>query len=151
MSPRRVRAESDAVGRQDRQLEITVDGEPVAGIAGQTIAGVMLAAGRLTWRRGRSGAPRGVFCGIGVCFDCLVTVGAERDVRACRRRACDGDVVTTQTRGPVPGGPQDAKTAAVSPGQGAAEDAESLSGPGPVRHPARTDHEKSDAPGTGEK
>ncbi|MEU8569240.1 (2Fe-2S)-binding protein, partial [Streptomyces pathocidini] len=98
MSPRRVRAEYDLAGRQDRPLRITVDGEPVDGVAGQTIAGVLLAAGRLAWRRGRSGAPRGVFCGIGVCFDCLVTVGDERDVRACRRRARDGDAVTTQTR-----------------------------------------------------
>jgi D-hydroxyproline dehydrogenase subunit gamma len=98
VSPRRVRAESDVVGRQERPLRITVDGEPVDGIAGQTIAGVLLAADRPAWRRGRSGAPRGVFCGIGVCFDCLVTVGDERDVRACRRRVRDGDVVTTQTR-----------------------------------------------------
>ncbi|MEU6658342.1 (2Fe-2S)-binding protein [Streptomyces sp. NPDC046821] len=98
MSPRRVSAGSDAVGRQELPLRITVDGEPVDGIAGQTIAGVMLAADRLAWRQGRSGAPRGVFCGIGVCFDCLVTVGEDRDVRACRRRARDGDVVTTQSR-----------------------------------------------------
>ncbi|CAL9334651.1 hypothetical protein SUDANB176_00139 [Streptomyces sp. enrichment culture] len=109
MSPRRVRAESDAVGRQDRPLRITVDGEPVDGIAGQTVAGVLLAADRLAWRRGRSGAPRGVFCGIGVCFDCLVTVGDERDVRACRRRARDGDVVTTQTREPAPDLPREAE------------------------------------------
>ncbi|POX50970.1 proline dehydrogenase [Streptomyces sp. Ru71] len=101
MSPRRVRAESDAVGRRERPLRITVDGEPVEGIEGQSIAGVLLAADRLAWRRQRSGAPRGVFCGIGVCFDCLVTVGSERDVRACRRRAREGDVVTTQTREPV--------------------------------------------------
>ncbi|MFF4758425.1 (2Fe-2S)-binding protein [Streptomyces sp. NPDC001292] len=103
MSPRRVRADSDAVGRQDRPLRITVDGEPVDGIVGQTIAGVLLADDRLAWRRQRSGAPRGVFCGIGVCFDCLVTVGEERDVRACRRRARDGDVVTIQTREPETG------------------------------------------------
>ncbi|MGW3494871.1 (2Fe-2S)-binding protein [Streptomyces sp. NPDC001020] len=106
MSPRRVGAGSDAVGRQELPLRITVDGEPVDGIAGQTIAGVMLAADRLAWRRGRTGAPRGVFCGIGVCFDCLVTVGEDRDVRACRRRARDGDVVTTQSRqdaNPTPG------------------------------------------------
>lgn len=101
MSPRRVPAESDAARRSDRPLRITVDGEPVDGIAGQTIAGVLLAADRPAWRRGRSGTPRGVFCGIGVCFDCLVTVGGVRDVRACRRRAGDGDVVTTQTREPV--------------------------------------------------
>ncbi|NWF30573.1 (2Fe-2S)-binding protein [Streptomyces sp. PKU-EA00015] len=98
MSPRRVPAGSDPVGRRDRPLRITVDGEPLEGAHGQTVAGVLLASGRQSWRRGPSGAPRGVFCGIGVCFDCLVTVNAERDVRACRRRVRDGDVVTTQTR-----------------------------------------------------
>ncbi|MFB7629693.1 (2Fe-2S)-binding protein [Streptomyces sp. NPDC056149] len=98
MSPRRIPVDADAVGRREVPLRITVDGEPLDGIAGQTIAGVLLAAGRLAWRRGPSGTPRGVFCGIGVCFDCLVSVGGERDVRACRRRARDGDVITTQRR-----------------------------------------------------
>ncbi|GAA1898974.1 (2Fe-2S)-binding protein [Streptantibioticus ferralitis] len=98
MSPRRVPAETDAVGRCERPLRITVDGETVEGVDGQSVAGVLLAAGRLAWRRGPSGAARGVFCGIGVCFDCLVTVNAERDVRACRRPARDGDAVTTQSR-----------------------------------------------------
>ncbi|WP_041998368.1 (2Fe-2S)-binding protein [Streptomyces sp. AcH 505] len=98
MSPRLVPAGSDPVGRRDRPLTITVDGEPLAGVAGQSLAGVLLAAGRTSWRRSPSGAPRGVFCGIGVCFDCVVTVNGERDVRACRRRALDGDAVTTQSR-----------------------------------------------------
>ena len=79
-------------------IEITVDGETVTGSAGQTVAGVLLAAGRTSWRTTRSGAPRGVFCGIGACFDCLVTVNGVPDVRACRRRAADGDEVRTQTR-----------------------------------------------------
>jgi hypothetical protein len=138
MSPRRVRAESDAVGRRERPLRITVDGEPVDGIAGQTLAGVLLAADRPAWRRGRSGAPRGVFCGIGVCFDCLVTVGDERDVRACRRRARDGDVVTTQTREPVPAGSRGAVTGP-RPGPGP--------GPGPeaVQESASATRGKSDA------
>jgi predicted molibdopterin-dependent oxidoreductase YjgC len=85
----------------DRPLTIVVDGEPVAGTVGQTIAGVLLGAGRREWRTTTaSGAPRGVFCGIGVCFDCLVEVNGLRDVRACLRRAQDGDVVTRQ------GGPE---------------------------------------------
>ncbi|OXM60535.1 (2Fe-2S)-binding protein [Amycolatopsis vastitatis] len=79
-------------------IEITVDGETVAGVAGRTIAGVLLASGRMSWRTTRSGAPRGVFCGIGACFDCLVTVNGVPDVRACRRRAADGDEIRTQTR-----------------------------------------------------
>ncbi|ANN17448.1 proline dehydrogenase [Amycolatopsis orientalis] len=81
-----------------RPVRITVDGEPVAGIAGQSVAGVLLAAGRNSWRTTRSGAPRGVFCGIGVCFDCLLTVNDVPDVRACLRPAADGDEIRTQTR-----------------------------------------------------
>ncbi|QKW06534.1 (2Fe-2S)-binding protein [Streptomyces sp. NA04227] len=98
MTPRLVPAAADAVGRRERPLRLTVDGERVDGLAGQSLAGVLLASGRLHWRRGASGAPRGVFCGIGVCFDCLVTVNGVPDVRACRRRAQDGDEVTTQAR-----------------------------------------------------
>jgi D-hydroxyproline dehydrogenase subunit gamma len=98
VSPRLVPAESDPVRRTERPLAVTVDGETVRGVAGQTLAGVLLASGRTAWRRSGTGAPRGVFCGIGVCFDCLLTVNGERDVRACRRRAADGDVITTQSR-----------------------------------------------------
>ena len=58
---------------------------------------VILASGTLGFRRTSAQArPRGVFCGIGVCYDCLVEVNGLRDVRACQRRAADGDVVTTQ-------------------------------------------------------
>lgn len=76
-------------------LTLIVDGEPVPGLTGQTIAGVLLAAGRLAWRTTGSGRPRGAFCGIGVCHDCLVTINGLPDVRACQRRARDGDRVTT--------------------------------------------------------
>jgi aerobic-type carbon monoxide dehydrogenase small subunit (CoxS/CutS family) len=79
-------------------IEITVDGEALSGLEGQTVAGVLLATGRTSWRTTRSGAPRGVFCGIGACFDCVLTVNGVPDVRACRRRAVDGDEIRTQSR-----------------------------------------------------
>jgi D-hydroxyproline dehydrogenase subunit gamma len=95
MSPRPIPGDG---ARLETPLRITVDGEPFEGVQGQTIAGVLMAAGRLWWRRGPSGAPRGVFCGIGACFDCVLTVNGVPDVRACRRRAVDGDTITTQSR-----------------------------------------------------
>lgn len=78
-------------------LTVIVDGERIPGVQGQTIAGVLLAADTLTLRRTAGGdKPRGVFCGIGVCFDCLVEVNGLPNVRACQRRAVDGDVVATR-------------------------------------------------------
>jgi D-hydroxyproline dehydrogenase subunit gamma len=79
------------------ELTITVDGIAVPGLVGQSVAGVILANDSVGFRRtSHEGRPRGVFCGIGVCYDCLVEVNGLRDVRACQRRATDGDVVVTQ-------------------------------------------------------
>jgi len=78
-------------------ITITLDGVPASGVAGQSLAGVILAGGTLGFRRtSAQGRPRGVLCGIGVCYDCLIEVNGQRDVRACQRRAADGDVVTIQ-------------------------------------------------------
>jgi predicted molibdopterin-dependent oxidoreductase YjgC len=90
-------AEDPAHPAPPTPLAITVDGERVSGLLGQSIAGVVLAGGVLGLRRtSEAGRPRGVFCGIGVCYDCLVEVNGQRDVRACQRRAVDGDEVRTQ-------------------------------------------------------
>ncbi|RWR24770.1 (2Fe-2S)-binding protein [Agrococcus lahaulensis] len=72
-------------------------GEPIEARQGQTIAGALLAAGRVSWRTA-AGAERGVFCGIGVCHDCVVTVNGASGVRACLRTASDGDVVLPEER-----------------------------------------------------
>lgn len=98
MTPRLVPRDRDAIRpAPPTALSITLDGTPVNGLAGQSIAGVLLASGTLGFRRtSASGQYRGVFCGIGVCFDCLVEVNGDRDVRACQRRATEGDIVKTQ-------------------------------------------------------
>ncbi|MGW5363421.1 (2Fe-2S)-binding protein [Actinopolymorpha pittospori] len=80
---------------------ILVDGRPVAVGPDQTVAAALLAAGIRSWRTTRKGRPRGLFCGIGVCFDCLVTVNGRGSVRACLVPARPGDVVTTGTTEPV--------------------------------------------------
>lgn len=78
-------------------VRIAFDGAPLEGRDGQTIAGVLLGAGIRSWRTA-DGAERGVFCGIGICQDCVVTVNGVEGVRACQRAACDGDVVERETR-----------------------------------------------------
>ena len=65
-------------------IELLVDGEVVRAYLGETIAGALVAAGRQVIRYApRTGTPRGVFCGIGVCFECVVTVEGMGRVRSC--------------------------------------------------------------------
>lgn len=78
-------------------VNIRFDGTDLSGRDGQTIAGVLVGAGHRSWRTA-AGAERGVFCGIGICHDCIVTVNGLEGVRACQRTACDGDLVERESR-----------------------------------------------------
>jgi predicted molibdopterin-dependent oxidoreductase YjgC len=76
--------------------EVTFDGQTLPMEPGQTVAAVLIAAGIRSWRTTRvDGRPRGLFCGIGVCFDCLVTVNGVPSVRACIIEARPGDVISS--------------------------------------------------------
>ncbi len=79
------------------RFAVTVDGDEVTVSAGQTIAAALIASGRAAWRTTRlDHRPRGVFCGIGVCFDCLVTLNGQRSVRACLVTARPGDEIRSE-------------------------------------------------------
>jgi predicted molibdopterin-dependent oxidoreductase YjgC len=70
------------------------DGTEVAAHPGESIAGALLAAGvRQLRTTRRDGRPRGLFCAIGTCFDCLVEVDGARPVRACLTEAGPGSDV----------------------------------------------------------
>jgi predicted molibdopterin-dependent oxidoreductase YjgC len=83
-------------GRQ--ALTVQVDGEPVPAFAGESVATVLLALGRRTFRHTEHGAPRGLFCGMGICFDCLVTIDGVENVRACLTPVSEGMVIVTKGR-----------------------------------------------------
>jgi len=67
-------------------VPIRFDGRELLALPGETIAAALAAAEIVAVRRARSGAPRGPFCGMGVCFDCLVTVDGRPSQRACLTR-----------------------------------------------------------------
>jgi hypothetical protein len=76
---------------------IFFDGRPVPAAPGQTVAAALWAAGVRSWRTTReAGAPRGLFCGIGTCFDCLVIVDGAVNQRACLIPTRAGMSVATQ-------------------------------------------------------
>ena len=81
---------------EDR-FTIQVDGLSLPARRGQTVAAVLIGADRLALRRTASGAPRSVFCGMGVCYDCVVTIDGVPDQRACMTPARPGMSVHLQS------------------------------------------------------
>jgi|FEC22Drversion2_1045045.scaffolds.fasta_scaffold00719_8 D-hydroxyproline dehydrogenase subunit alpha len=79
-------------------VRLTFDGREIEALDGETIAAALAASGIVALRQARSGAPRGPFCGMGVCFDCLVTVDGRPSQRACLTKVSAGmDVRSSPT------------------------------------------------------
>ncbi|MGH7104286.1 MAG: FAD-dependent oxidoreductase [Acetobacteraceae bacterium] len=73
-----------------RSIDFRFNGGKIAAIEGETVAAALSAAGHLAFRATRSGRPRGLHCGIGACFDCLVTIDGRAAERACMVAARPG-------------------------------------------------------------
>jgi glycine/D-amino acid oxidase-like deaminating enzyme len=93
-------------------VAITFDGTAIEALPGETVAAALAAADVVAVRKSRSGAPRGPFCGMGVCFDCLVTVDGRPNQRACLTKVTAGMEVRSASV---------AQSAALPPAQAPAE------------------------------
>lgn len=79
------------------RIEITVDGQPLAARNGEPIAAALMANGIDICRAmPESGESRGVFCGVGRCSDCLMTVDGVLNVRTCITPVKNGMRIDTQ-------------------------------------------------------
>jgi D-hydroxyproline dehydrogenase subunit gamma len=79
-------------------VSLTLDGRAVTAYDGESVAGMLLAEGHPAMRTTQAGDPRGVYCGMGVCFDCLVVVDGVPNTRACVTWVREGMVVSRQDR-----------------------------------------------------
>ena len=87
------RLPADAAG--DESFTFVLDGEPIPACHGETIATALLAAGRRTLRRtAKRDDPRGLYCVMGVCWECAVLLEGQT-VRACITPAAPGLSVET--------------------------------------------------------
>lgn len=83
--------------RRGTPVELRIDGKPVQGRAGETIGSLLAAIGRRCVRRSpHRHDPRGVYCAMGVCHECLVTVNGRPNVRACVTAIEAGQEITLQ-------------------------------------------------------
>jgi sarcosine oxidase subunit alpha len=81
--------------RRGEQIEFYLDGQPLKAFKGETIATALMAAGHIIARTIDS-QPLGVYCNIGVCHSCLMTVNGVKSVRTCRTQVTEGCKVETQ-------------------------------------------------------
>jgi predicted molibdopterin-dependent oxidoreductase YjgC len=75
-------------------VTVTFAGRTLQARDGQSVAAALTAAGVRSWRTTRRGErPRGLFCGIGACFDCLLTIDGRPAQRACLVPVRDGMIL----------------------------------------------------------
>ena len=89
-----MRLTSPTIRPTGRPVTLIFDGTAIAALEGETVAAALSAAGITTLRTTPSGAPRGLHCGMGACFDCVVTIDGRHAQRACQTKADDGMQVT---------------------------------------------------------
>lgn len=78
-------------------VEILIDGRPVLALAGQSVAGALHQAGVDVLRRNPvTGEPRGAFCGMGICFECELTINDVPGSRACMTPVSAGLRIDTE-------------------------------------------------------
>ena len=83
--------------KERKKIILTVDGKAVAAFEGEPIAAALMASGHRVFRyTTRRKEPRGVFCALGRCTDCVMTVDGQPNVRTCVTPARDGMIVQTQ-------------------------------------------------------
>jgi predicted molibdopterin-dependent oxidoreductase YjgC len=75
---------------------IQVDGEKIKAVEGQTIAAAILSSGRVGFRKTKTKRMRGPYCGMGVCYECRMTVNGVENFRTCVTKAEPGCIVETQ-------------------------------------------------------
>lgn len=82
--------------QRGKPITITVDGRLVNSYKGETVATALLSAGITIFRLSHQHKqPRGLYCGMGVCYECLVTINGIHAQRACVTLVEDGMSIET--------------------------------------------------------
>ncbi|MEJ2640086.1 MAG: (2Fe-2S)-binding protein [Desulfosarcinaceae bacterium] len=81
--------------KRGAKLRIRINGHPHTAYEGESVHAALLAAGYRALRTtAKEGQPRGFFCGMGICYECLVTINAIPNQRACMTLVEDNMEIT---------------------------------------------------------
>lgn len=67
----------------ESEVVVRVDGREVRVPSGTSVAAAVARAGAAPFWRSTSGQPRAPLCGMGICFECRVSIGGRSHVRSC--------------------------------------------------------------------
>lgn len=81
---------------KENLITFTMDGKVMEGYKDEPISAALKAAGLMVHRHTKKGSPRGVFCAIGRCTDCVMIVNGKPNVRTCVTPLEEGMDVKTQ-------------------------------------------------------
>jgi D-hydroxyproline dehydrogenase subunit gamma len=76
-------------------VKLSIDGVAVTMPAGTTVSAAILKVGIVSFRRSVTGEPRGPICGMGICFECRVTIDGTPHRRSCQSLCAEGMEVRT--------------------------------------------------------
>jgi sarcosine oxidase subunit alpha len=76
-------------------MKITIDGQEIEIGDGMTVASAIMLADRPAFRRSVRGGARFPLCGMGICFECRVTIDGEPHRRSCQTIVREGMEIMT--------------------------------------------------------
>ena len=83
--------------KNEKLVDITVDGKRIKAYSGEMIASALVANGIKVFRyTEKYSHPRGIFCAIGRCTDCVMEVNGMPNVRTCVAPVEENMVISTQ-------------------------------------------------------
>jgi sarcosine oxidase subunit alpha len=79
-------------------ITILVNGQRLSVPEGTVAAAAVARAGVTAFRRSVQGDARGPLCGMGICFECRITVNGTPHMRSCLVLCTDGMELCTDDR-----------------------------------------------------
>ena len=82
-------------------VHFSFNGKDLVGRKGESVAAALIGKGIQSFRQSRTGQARGLYCGMGTCFECLVTIDGHLSQRACLVSLKEGMRVVSQAYAPM--------------------------------------------------
>ncbi len=82
--------------KRKQKITLKVNGTEIQAYKGETVLAALIAAGYKTLKNNPvNQEPRGALCGMGVCFECTVTINGVPNIRACMTEVSEGMNIET--------------------------------------------------------